>query len=64
MVVQLHKQEDGKSLQCGLCTAGGAGGGVLASAGVGSSVPVIGTGVGAIIGSVSDGMSAAAASCF
>lgn len=50
--------------KCALGTAGGAGGTGLAGAGVGSTVPAIGTTAGAIIGGVSGGMSEAASSCF
>ncbi|MEH6792982.1 MAG: hypothetical protein V7694_02510 [Rhodococcus sp. (in: high G+C Gram-positive bacteria)] len=50
--------------QCALGTVGGAGLGGLTGAGVGSTVPVLGTGVGGIIGGVSGAATGAAASCF
>ncbi|WP_415973552.1 hypothetical protein [Rhodococcus sp. 077-4] len=50
--------------QCALGTAGGAGLGGLTGAGVGSTVPVLGTGIGGIIGGVSGAATGAAASCF
>ncbi|MDV6260029.1 hypothetical protein [Rhodococcoides yunnanense] len=50
--------------QCALGTAGGAGGGGLAGAGVGSALPGLGTAAGGIIGGLSGAATGAAASCF
>ncbi|MFS0784946.1 hypothetical protein ABC345_01000 [Shouchella sp. 1P09AA] len=63
-VIDPNAIEPMSAWKCVLGTAGGTGTGGLAGAGVGSAVPVIGTGAGAIIGGVSGGLTGAAASCF
>lgn len=63
---KLGFQNKGWWNQWGRCVAGitgGTGAGALGGAGVGSAVPVLGTGVGATVGGVSGALTGAAASC-
>jgi len=64
----LHEpqKEEGWWSSWGKCVAGTTGGAImggLTGAGVGSTVPAIGTGTGAAVGAVGGGLSGAAASC-